>query len=38
MRGHVRKRGSTWTVVYDENPDVDGKRRQRSKGRVRHQA
>ena len=30
MRGHVRKRGSTWTVVYDEGRD--GRRRQRSKG------
>ena len=32
MRGHVYKRGSTWTVVYDEKPDENGKRRQRSKG------
>jgi integrase len=32
MRGHVRKRGSSWTVVYDEQPDENGKRRQRSKG------
>jgi len=31
MRGHTYKRGSSWTVVYDEQPD-DGKRRQRSKG------
>ena len=31
MRGHVHKRGSTWTVVHDE-PSPDGKRRQRSKG------
>jgi len=30
MRGHVRKRGSTWTVMYDE--PRDGRRRQRSKG------
>ena len=21
MRGHVYKRGSSWTVVYDEQPD-----------------
>jgi integrase len=32
MRGHVRKRGSTWTVVYDEGYNEHGKRRQRSKG------
>jgi Arm DNA-binding domain len=32
MRGHVYKRGSSWTVVYDEQPDEHGKRRQRSKG------
>src|SRR5215203_543229 len=32
MRGHVRKRGSSWTVVYDEGQDEHGKRRQRSKG------
>ena len=32
MRGHVRKRGSTWTVVYDEGHDEHGRRRQRSKG------
>jgi integrase len=31
MRGHTYKRGSTWTIVFDE-PDEDGKRRQRSKG------
>jgi integrase len=31
MRGHVRRRGSSWTVVYDE-PSDNGKRRQRSKG------
>jgi integrase len=31
MRGHVYRRGSTWTVVYDE-PAGNGKRRQRSKG------
>jgi integrase len=32
MRGHVRKRGSTWTVVYDEGHDEHGKRCQRTKG------
>src|SRR5215213_3787957 len=32
VRGHVRKRGSTWTVVYDEGRDEHGRRRQRSKG------
>jgi integrase len=31
MRGHVYKRGQTWTVVHDE-PAEDGRRRQRSKG------
>ena len=32
MRGHVRKRGASWTVVYDEGHDEQGRRRQRSKG------
>ena len=32
MRGHVHKRGTTWTVVYDEGHDENGRRRQRSKG------
>ena len=32
MRGHTYKRGTTWTVMYDEQPTDDGKRRQRSKG------
>jgi hypothetical protein len=31
MRGHVRKRGKTWCVVYDEAPDENGKRTQRWK-------
>ncbi len=31
MRGHIRKRGQTWTAIYDEGRE-DGKRRQRSKG------
>ncbi len=30
-RGSIHKRGTTWTVVYDE-PSPDGARRQRSKG------
>lgn len=30
-RGSIRRRGSTWTVVYDE-PSADGRRKQRSKG------
>jgi integrase len=29
MRGHVRKRGNTWAVVYDEGRDENGKRVQR---------
>ncbi len=32
MRGHVYKRGSRWTVMYDEGRDETGKRIQRSKG------
>ena len=32
MRGRVHKRGSSWTVVYDEGRDERGKRVQRSKG------
>lgn len=32
MRGHVHKRGSTWTAVYDEGRNEGGKRRQRTKG------
>ena len=31
MRGHVRKRGSSWAVVYDEGYDENGRRRQRWK-------
>src|SRR4051812_41293741 len=31
MRGSVRRRGTTWTVTYDE-PSPDGRRKQRSKG------
>ena len=29
MRGHVRKRGRTWSVVYDAGLDQNGHRRQR---------
>lgn len=33
MRGHIRKRGSTWSIVYDERPDPEtGERRQRERG------
>jgi hypothetical protein len=32
MRGHVRKRGNSWTAIYDEGYDEDGKRVQRWKG------
>jgi integrase len=32
MRGHVYRRGATWTAVYDEGHDEHGRRRQRSKG------
>lgn len=35
MRGTIVKRGSTWTVRYDEGFDEHGKRRQRSKGGFR---
>lgn len=31
MRGHIAKRGATWSVTYDEAA-IDGARRQRSKG------
>jgi integrase len=31
MRGHVRKRGTTWAVVYDEGHGENGRRRQRWK-------
>ena len=29
MRGHVRKRGSKWVVIYDEGRDANGRRIQR---------
>jgi integrase len=33
VRGHVRKRGTTWSIVYDERPDPrTGERRQRERG------
>ena len=32
MRGHVYKRGGTYTVMYDEGRDERGKRIQRSRG------
>jgi integrase len=33
VKGHVRKRGSKWTVVYDELPDAaTGRRKQRWRG------
>lgn len=32
MKGHIYKRGNTWTIVYDLGRDIDGKRQQRSKG------
>jgi integrase len=41
MRGHVRKRGGTYSIVYEERPDPrTGERRQRERGgyRTRQQA
>jgi integrase len=35
MRGHTRKRGKTWAIVYDQGVDEEGKRRQRWKGGFR---
>jgi integrase len=32
VRGHVRRRGATWSAVYDEPEDENGKRVQRWKG------
>src|SRR5262245_35542507 len=32
MRGHVRQRGKTWAIVYDEGYDESGRRRQRWRG------
>ncbi len=38
MRGHVRKRGSSWTIVYDEGRDERGKRIHPSRGGFRARA
>src|SRR5262249_46982358 len=35
MRGHVRRRGRTWSIVYDEGRDEHGVRMQRWKGGFR---
>jgi hypothetical protein len=36
MRGHVRKRGNTWTWYLDIEPDpLTGRRRQQTKGGFR---
>lgn len=35
MKGHVKKRGNTWSIVYDLGRDIDGKRRQKWKGGFR---
>jgi len=35
MRGHVRKRGATWSVVIDVGRDDDGRRRQKWQGGFR---
>jgi integrase len=32
MRGHVRKRGKTWAIVYDEGRDENGRRIQKWRG------
>ena len=29
MRGHTRKRGKTWCIVFDEGRNEDGRRVQR---------
>src|SRR5437762_1104424 len=29
MRGHIRRRGKTWSIVLDAGQDEDGKRRQK---------
>jgi integrase len=38
MRGHVRRRGATWSVVYDEGRDERGRRIQRWRGGYRTRA
>lgn len=35
MRGHVRRRGNSWAVVYDEGRDENGRRVQRWRGGYR---
>jgi hypothetical protein len=35
MRGHVRRRGNSWAVVYDEGRDEEGRRKQRWKSGYR---
>ncbi|MCL4474294.1 MAG: site-specific integrase [Actinobacteria bacterium] len=35
MKGHVKKRGGTWTIIYDLGRDIDGKRQQKWKGGFR---
>jgi hypothetical protein len=35
VRGHVYRRGETWTYVVDVGRDASGRRRQRSKGGFR---
>jgi hypothetical protein len=35
MRGSVRKRGNTWSVIYDEGRDENGRRIQRWRGGYR---
>jgi len=37
MRGHVRRRGNKWSVVYDEGHDENGRRKQRWVGGFRTQ-
>ena len=32
MRGHVRKRGTTWTIVVDAGVDEKGRRKQQWRG------
>lgn len=35
MKGHIHRRGGTWSVMWDEPRGPDGKRRQRKKGGFR---
>ena len=32
MKGHIRRRGSSWCIVYNEPPGDDGRRRRRWRG------